>query len=241
MVLRVAGLLVAFAVFPATAQEFEAASVKLHTPNVPIGAQEASGIDEGRGTIRITNLPLKVVIENAYGVRDYQFSGPEWLSGVRYDIEGKTPAGYTHQQLGPMLRALLAERFKLAVHHESKQVAGYALVAAKGGSKLRESEGPRTYFTARPGLISGTQVKVRELVGALAGRLGRPVEDRTELRGAYDVKLEWNSDEARGGGDDVLPSLFTALGEQLGLRLEAEKTTVDVVVVDRIEKTPIGN
>jgi uncharacterized protein (TIGR03435 family) len=217
------------------AQQFEAASVKVHAVSGIPGTNERSGIDEGKGTIRVENLPLRGLIQAAYGVREYQFSGPDWLAGIRYDIVAKPPEGYTHAQFQPLMQALLAERFHLAVHRESKQVAGYALVVAKGTTKMHEATAPRSYFTSRPGLISCTSATVKELVGALAGRLGRPVVDRTELMGAYDIKLEWAPD-----GDattaDTLPSLFTALRDQLGLRLETEKVAVEVVVVDRVEK-----
>src|SRR5215470_4406983 len=117
--------------------QFEAATVKSHTPANTPGVNERSGIDEGKGTIRIENMALRAIIQMAYGIRGYQFSGPDWLDGARFNITAKTPEGYTRDQLRPMLQNLLAERFKLAVHHEEKQVAGYTLVVAKGGSKMR--------------------------------------------------------------------------------------------------------
>jgi uncharacterized protein (TIGR03435 family) len=231
-------ILLAFAAFGCGAQQFEAASVKLHVSTAPQGAQEVSGVDDRPGTIRITNLPLAAVIRVAYGVKNYQFSGPAWLNDVRYDVDAKTPEGYTRQQLRPLLRTLLADRFKLAVHHESKDVAGYALVVAKSGQKFHEADRARDYFTSRPGLISCRSATMQDLAGALAGRLGRPVEDKTGLAAAYDLKLEWTPDE---NASDVLPTLFTALQEQLGLRLETQKVSVDVVIVDHIEKTPTAN
>jgi uncharacterized protein (TIGR03435 family) len=235
--MRMASLF-AFAVLCCQAQQFEAASIKLHVSNAPQGAQEISGIDDRPGVVRITNLPLAVVVRMAYGVSDYQFSGPAWLNDVRYDVDARTLEGYTRQQLGPLLRALLSERFKLEVHHETREVGGYALVVAKGGPKFREADRPRDYFTSRPGLISCSRATMHELVGALGGRLGRPVLDKTDLAASYDLKLEWAPDETTA---DTLPSLFTALQEQLGLRLETQKVPVDVVIVDRIERTPSEN
>jgi uncharacterized protein (TIGR03435 family) len=211
---------------------------------------ERSGIEETPGLVRIENLPLKAVIEMAYGVRDYQFVGPDWLSAVRFDILAKTPHGYKRGQLQPPLRKLLADRFNLTVHHDSREMSGYALVIAKGGHKLHEATGPRGFFTVRPGLISGTQVAMRELTGALTGRLGRPIVDVTGLTAAYDIKLEWTPDQAPrppGGGDDRQElsdpglSLFTALQDQLGLRLQPQKVPVEVVIVDHVEKTPTEN
>jgi uncharacterized protein (TIGR03435 family) len=231
------------------AQEFEAASIKPHTALAAAGVNERSGIEETTGLIRIENLSLKVIIEIAYGVKDYQFSGPDWLNAARFDIVAKPPAGYTKAQLQPLLRNLLAARFKLTVHHESKEVSGYVLLVSKGGHKLQESARPRGYFTGRPGLLSGNQVPMRELADILAGRVGRPVVDSTGLTARYDIKLEWTPDQAAPspvGAEDRQPaepgpSIFTALNDQLGLRLQAQKVPVDVVIVDHVEKTPTEN
>jgi uncharacterized protein (TIGR03435 family) len=227
--------------------QFEAATVKPHTPANTPGVNERSGIDEGRGTIRIENMTLRAIIQMAYGIRGYQFSGPDWLDGARFNITAKTPEGYTRDQLRPMMQNLLAERFKLAVHREEKQVAGYVLVVAKGGPKLKPGAADRSYFTARPGLISCTRASMDELASALTGGLGRPVANRTELSGPYDLKLEWTPDAEVARGDPALaadqqwPSLFTALRDQLGLRLDTNKVTVGVIVVDHVEKTPTEN
>ena len=217
--------------------EFEAASVKLHTAASPSTGR--SGIEETKGLIRIENLPLKMVIQTAYGVKDFQLVGPPWMGSVFLDITAKPPADYRHEQLQPLLRNLLAGRFQLAVHHESKEVSGFALVAVKGGTKLEESTGPRGYFTARPGLISGTQVSMTELIGVVSRMLGRPVVDDTALAAAYDVKVEWTPEPPESSEPEL--SLSTALREQLGLRLQTRKVMVDMVVVDRVEKAPIEN
>jgi uncharacterized protein (TIGR03435 family) len=208
---------------------FEVASVKLHTTS---GINERSGIDENPSAIAVENLPLKALIEAAYGVRDYQLSGPRWL-GERYDVVAKPPAGYTHARFQPLLQALLADRFKLRAHREPKDMAIYELVIAKTGSTLQESTGPRTFFTARPALISGTRVSMRELASALAGLLNRSVVDRTGLSSVYDVRVEWTPDAATG---DLGVSLFTALHERTGLKLEPARGSVDVLVIDHVEK-----
>jgi uncharacterized protein (TIGR03435 family) len=210
---------------------FEVASVKPHTTS---GVNERSGVEETQGLVRVENLPLRALIEEAYGVMDYQFSGPSWLDSERYQIVAKPGrAGYTRSDYRSMLQNLLADRFKLVVHHESKQVGAYELVVVKTGSKLHESTGPRTFFTARPGLISGTRASTRELAAALSRLLHRPTTDQTELAGVYDVKLEWTPDSATG---DLGTSIFTALQEQLGLKLESTKAPVDVIVVDHVER-----
>jgi uncharacterized protein (TIGR03435 family) len=208
----------------------EVASVKLHTTS---GINERSGIEETPSSIRVENLPLKALIETAYGVKDYQFIGPSWLDTVRYDVIAKPPVAFTKSQLQPLLQTLLADRFKLVVHHESKLMSVYELMVAKAGSKLKESVGPRTFFTARPGLISGTQVSTRELVVALSRLLDRSVTDHTNLAGLYDVKVDWTPDSATG---DLGVFLFTAIQEQLGLKLESTKGPVEVLVIDHLEK-----
>jgi uncharacterized protein (TIGR03435 family) len=214
----------------ALALAFEVASVKLHTTS---GINERSGIEETPGLIRVENLPLKGLIEAAYGVKDYQFSGPGWLDTARYDVLAKPPAGFTQSQLRPLLQTMLADRFKLKVHYRSNEMAAYGLVIAKSRSKLQESTGSRTFFTARPGLISGTRVSMHELAAALSGILDRPTADQTGLHAAYDVKVQWTPDSATG---DLGVSLFTALTEQLGLRLVPTRNLVDVLVVDQVER-----
>jgi uncharacterized protein (TIGR03435 family) len=173
------------------------------------------------------------LIETAYGVRDDQLSGPGWIETVRYDVVAKPPAGVTQSQLRPMLQSLLAERFRLVAHHESKDKRVYELVVVKSGSKLRESTGPRTFFTSRPALISGTRVSMRELAAALSSLLDRQVVERTGLSGVYDVKVQWTPDSTSG---DLEVSLFTAVQEQLGLKLESSTGAVDVLVIDHIER-----
>ena len=218
--------------------EFEVATIKPHTSS---GApDEVSGGDDKNGLLRIDNLPLKAVIELAYGVRDFQFEGPGWLSAPRFDIRARLPTGYTSRQFQPLLQNLLADRFKLTVHHASKQTPAFAMVISKGGSRFHESAGPRGFFTARPGLISGTRVSIKELAAALAGMVDWPVVDRTALTGAYDLKLGWTPDQATQT-PEAGPSIFTALQEQLGLRMQTTKPLVDVVIVDHVERVPSEN
>jgi uncharacterized protein (TIGR03435 family) len=223
--------------------QFEAASVKLHTAASPSTGRV--GIQETPGLIRIENLSLKSVIGTSYGVKDFQIEGPGWLADVSVDIDAKPPAGYRHAQLQPLLQNLLAERFKLAVHHESREVSGFALVVAKGGTKLREATKPRGYFTGRPGLIEEARASTAELAAVLARFVGRPVVDETGLTGAYEVKVEWTPDPAAGDeqkeAPDPGPSLFSALNEQLGLRLQTRKVPADTVIVDHMEKAPTEN
>jgi uncharacterized protein (TIGR03435 family) len=147
-----------------------------------------------------------------------------------------------------MMQALLAERFKLAVHRETRELPMYALVVAKGGHKIHLVEAPavfgQTPFSMpAPGRLVGTQVTAEMLAKVLSDQLGRSVQDSTGLRGAFDFKLEWQPDSSDPQLDTraVSASLFTALQEQLGLKLEARKGPVEILVIDHIENTPIEN
>jgi uncharacterized protein (TIGR03435 family) len=227
--------------------QFEVASVKLHTAASPSTGR--SGVEETPGLVRIEDLSLKSVIGIAYGVKNFQIEGPGWLDTVHVDVTAKPPTGYQHAQLQVLLRGLLTDRFKLVVHHESREVPAFALVVAKGGSKLHEATKPRGFFTARPGLIQGARVSTAELASALARMLGHLVADETGLTAMYEVKMEWTPDQAspvtnadeQSTAPEPGPSLLTAVNDQLGLRLQTRKVSADLVVVDHVEKTPAEN
>ena len=234
--------LLALACGSCVAAEFEAASVK---PHVGLGAvDERAGInEEDLALVKIENLPLRALIAMAWRVKGFQIVGPAWLDADTFDIVARPPAGYQRDQLRGLLEALLIDRFKLVVHHESRSATAYALVVSKGGSKLRETTGPRTYLTGRPGLIEGNQRSITELKDLLARILERPVEDHTGLTGKYDLKLEWDPVEL-GGGDSQASdrsSLFSAIQEQLGLKLERITAPLDFVVVDHAQRIPVAN
>ena len=216
---------------------FEVASVKLHVD----AASTQAGIEESQGFVRIINLPLRAVIAIAYDVIASNVAGPGWLDRRTFDITAKPPDGYTRRQLPALLRNLLAERFKLVAHQEKREDRGYALRVPAGGHRLRESAGPRTFLTGRPGLIAGNGRSIGDLQPLLSQMVRAPVVDETALKGVYDIRLEWTATLAAPGAaaaDEPDVSLFTAVREQLGLRLEPITTTVDVVVVDSSEQTP---
>jgi uncharacterized protein (TIGR03435 family) len=233
--------LLAIACGSCVAAEFEAASVK---PHIRSGAvDERAGIEEDQSLVKIDNLSLRVLIGMAWKVKTFQIAGPAWLDADTFDIVARPPQGYQRDQLPGLLEALLIDRFKVAAHHESRSGAAYALVISKAGSKLRETTGPRTYLTGRPGLIEGNQRSIAELKDLLAGVLERPVEDHTGLTGKYDLKLEWNAAELTSSNSQAndRPSLFSALQEQMGLKLERITAPVDFVVVDHAQRLPVAN
>jgi uncharacterized protein (TIGR03435 family) len=215
---------------------FEVASVKLHADDGNMRA----GIEEDEGFVRIRNLPLRTIIAIAYGVRLDAVTGPGWLERRAFDISARPPEGYQRSQLPMLLRNLLVERFKLVAHPETRQGRGYALRIPATGHRLRESTGPRTFLTGRPGLIAGNGRSMGELIPLVAQMVGTPVVNETALGGVYDVKLEWTPQLAATAGAAVEPelSIFTAVREQLGLRLEPIQTPIDVVVIDSVEEAP---
>jgi uncharacterized protein (TIGR03435 family) len=174
---------------------------------------------------------------------------PKWGYEDSFDIEAKvdeeTLPAYQKlsdrerkTQAAPMLRTMLADRFNLKVHHETRILPVYALVVAKGGFKLKQSQAPEALYGMVTGqgriTIRGGPIGARFIVG-LSNATGRIVVDKTSLTGYYDIDLKWTPDEDLAAGASG-PSLFTALEEQLGLKLISEKAPVDVLVVDRIEK-----
>jgi uncharacterized protein (TIGR03435 family) len=161
---------------------------------------------------------------------------PGWLDTARYDIVAKTEAGPTGDELfRERVRALLESRFGLVAHHETRELTSYVLTVAKGGSKLKAvaTPGEQLGFRGGAGHNRGFAITMPMFAKELGRLMGRPVLDKTGLEGKYDYVLEWSADsDATGTG----PSVFTALQEQLGLRLESVKAPTDTLVIDRIER-----
>ena len=219
---------------------FEVASIRPHTE----AGSARTGFEDNPSVVRFENLSLRALIRIAYGVMDAQLAGPGWLNDPRFDIVAKPPAGYQPGQLPVLVRNLLIDRFGLMVHREMREVPGFALRVSAGGHRLIESTGERTFLTGRPGLISGNKRSMAELVSLVAQMVSAPVLDETGLRGAYDLKLQWTPQlSAPAAASSVEPelSIFTALREQMGLRLDSVRTRVEVVTVDAVEKTPTEN
>ncbi|HWE48436.1 MAG TPA: TIGR03435 family protein [Bryobacteraceae bacterium] len=220
----------------ALAQSFEVASIR---PNLTGESGGAYG-NSHPGEVDIRNYPLQSIIEEAFDVRSFSFSGPAWLNSARFDITAKVPAGATLHERNLMMQALLKERFGLAVHHETKTLQGYELVQAKSGFRLQalgndgKGDGGWDYG---PGRVTAMRASISSFADRLARQLNAPVNDKTGIEGFYNFTLRYTE----AGGDDTRPTIFTALQEQLGLRLEARKVPVDVVVVDHLERTPTEN
>lgn len=217
---------------------FEVASVRV-TPADSPGLMSISPF----GSVRFsaTHATLELLIEMAFGVEASRILGePAWLGTVTYDVNAKAEGeqGLTYEQWKPLLQQLLMQRFRLAIHHEMKDSQGYALVVAKGGPKLQASTGTAPQGYILPNGIRATNMLVSSFAVMLASPTGRQVIDKTGIKGNYDIQLDYAPD---GTTDSHLPSIFTALQEQLGLRLEAHKVPVEMLVIDHVERVPTEN
>jgi uncharacterized protein (TIGR03435 family) len=248
---------------------FEVASIK---ENVSV-SDNASVRAQPGGRVTVSNNSLRNIIRNAYNVQNYQIiGGPDWINTVRWDITAKAPDDAPPQQLLQMLRTLLADRFRLVIHNEARDMPIYVLTGARVdgrlGSQLRSSsadcaaifaaakakgEAPPPTTNGRPtcgtrttrGNMMTTGVTMADFARNLGPFTGRPVVDKTGLTGVYDLDLTWTPEQGPPGPDGTSPppqpssdgvSLYTAVQEQLGLKLDAQRGPVDVLVIESAER-----
>ena len=213
----------------------------------------------GDGNLRAINVPMKMLLQFAFGLPETRiFGGPDWLSSIKFDVDAKADSSVdarmstlssddARQEKQKMVRALLADRDKLIDHMETRELPIYVLVPAKGGSKLQPSKSNGTTIDSWNNKIDvrGGDNTVTLLAEELSKRLGRVVIDKTGIQGRYDILLNWTPDDgaaplSNGGSGisaatDSGPSIFTAIQEQLGLKLESQKGPVQVLVIDSID------
>jgi len=225
-----------------TRPEFEVASIK---PNKSEGGP--SSVRATQNEVILENTSLRKCIATAYGVgedRDYALTAPDWMRFQKFDIIAKFAPGTPRPQLQVMLQNMLEDRFHVKLHRETKQISVYALVVGANGSKLHESAtGASGQVSMSNSSIVGKASPMQSLADHLSNaalQLDRPVIDQTGLKGNYDFKLEWTPDRVLNP-DAVAPSLFTAVQEQLGLKLEPRKAPVEIIVVDSADKAPTEN
>jgi uncharacterized protein (TIGR03435 family) len=253
-----------------SASAFEAVTIKPNKTGEPMPGFKVSGrpmraIAFKPERFMATNFTLHGLIQVSYGVQDTQImGGPDWLDSEKYDVDAKVRSSVV-DELGKfseekrslekqrMIQALLAERFKLTLHRETKNLPVYALVLAKNGRKLQEAKPGDTYVNGpkgpggRPigggtlvepesGKLVGQGVPVGELVALLSQKLGRTVLDETGLIGNYDFTLQWTAAQNQGASESSTSSILAAVQEQLGLRLESKESPAEVLVVDNAEK-----
>ena len=267
---------------------FEVASVKVATPQVPVqganGAYRVSGCRRPNpGTVDCTNATLRRILLQAYGVPTYQLEGPAWLDSDRYELMAKLPEGVTVDKIPAMLQALLADRFQVVIHKETRQYPGYEMTVAKGGFKpaevdpaevaayqaeqaaIKAGNAPATPPTSpRPGApmpmgLIGMRVNssgahtlrgkmtMKELAHTITSEMKRPVVDRTELKGAYDIELTYMDEgstglraEAMASASDPTATFLQAV-QALGLKLEQKKGPLEFIVVDSAKRVPTEN
>lgn len=275
----------AFAQTPDKRWEFEVASVK---PSAPLDQSVHIGVRADGARLFCTALSLKDYLRVAYKVKDFQISAPEWMAGQRFDIAATIPEG-GRDKVPEMMRNLLADRFHLVLHKESKEFAVYGLVVGKEGPKLKESPidpdakdvdptkvavsasggrggttvslGNGSAFSFGNNKIEGTKLDMTSFADTLARFVDRPVVDMTNLTGKYDFSIEMSPEDFRGmniraaivAGVQLPPevvkqalenstgdSLFSAI-QALGLRLDRRKAPLEVLVIDKADKTPTDN
>jgi uncharacterized protein (TIGR03435 family) len=229
---------------------FEVATIKPSGPEAQGHGFRVNGRD-----FSTVNTSLRDLITFAYGLHPKQITGgPAWIESERYDVNAK-PEGEgqpADAQWKAMVQKLLADRFQLKFHHEKKELQVYAIAVAKTGPKLTTSEGdpdglPALFFR-RLGALTVRNANMGDFAQLLQGAvLDRPVVDQTGLSGRFDFILNWTPDEFQFGGlgvkpppptdsPDAPPDLYTAIQQQVGLKIESTKALVDILVIDRVEK-----
>jgi uncharacterized protein (TIGR03435 family) len=237
----------------APAPAFDVASVKVSQPGTGGERRRTERIQVSPGTVTMRNVTLKAAIRWAWHVSEYQVTGPDWLDSERYEIAGKAAGPVTDDQLRLMMQALLRERFKLTLHLQTKELGAYLLVAGKNGPKVHESttEGESSVdVNQRQMSVSIQRAPASQLVEMLSNFLRAPVIDMTGLKGRYDLTIsvaKYAADTAAQGKSvestpmDTMALVTTLLQSELGLKLEAKKMPLEVVVIDRAEKSPVEN
>jgi uncharacterized protein (TIGR03435 family) len=229
-------LIVACMTGAAFGQSFEVASVKVNT----VAAQNTMTVLPGGERFRATNFPLLWLISAAYQVPNRQIFGlPEAISRECYDIEAKAEHAVSRDQMMVMLRHLLEDRLKLAVRREMREMKALVLVVAKGGPKIEENKDGADFFLDRVGRseYGFRNVPMTLFANALSAWVDDVVVDGTGLKGSYDFTVKVTLEKpGQPAADPDAPTIYSALEEQLGLKLEAKKGPVEVLVVDHIEK-----
>ena len=228
----------------ASAPAFEAASIRS-------SGQARNGdevhVQTSPGLLTLRGVSLRFCIEWAYNMPPFQVDAPAWLQDAGFDIVARASAPVDDDQLRLMLRTLLGERLGVKVHRGRKEMEAYTLTLAPGGPKFSESttDGSPLFGNDGRAAMTARHVTIAEFASKISEPLGRPVIDATGLKGRYDIRIDVSSymtaATANGGELDVMSLLFTALQEQLGVKLISRRSAVDTLVVDHAEKTPTEN
>ncbi len=221
----------------ATRPQFEVASVKVSTTDPSFSA-----MNSGNGRLTAINVTLKRCITGAYGIGpNLIFGGPDWLDSDRFEITAKAEQPVGDRILMTMLQTLLAERFKLALHREEKPIEAYVLEVTKNAAKLEKGDGLGAKTSTARGDIVATNATMDRFAEILSRQMDLPVVNHTGLDGVFNLRLQWTPESAGPatppeGAVIEEPSIFTAIQEQLGLRLRAQKVPVEVLIIDHAER-----
>jgi uncharacterized protein (TIGR03435 family) len=254
MIQRLAAVLAIVAGMAQAQAAFEVASIKRN--NSGDRWESVSPLSGGRLTVK--NATVAWLVTTAYHLQPFQVSGlPAWASSERFDVLAKAAdSNATIEQIRPMLQTLLADRFQMAIHHETKDLPIYALTVARNGPKLTKAKtddckdptrspcgGFRIFKRSQ---MWGNTVTLKLFADELTFMMQRTVVDKTGIQGLYDIRVEWTPEQfGPEPGTEVKPeeanaTLFTSMQEQLGLKLQSEKGPVEMVVVDKVAR-PTGN
>jgi len=210
-----------------------------------MGMLHSANIRVAPGSLTMRGVSFRSLVRWAYKVQDPQVAGPDWIDQQRYDIVAKAPEQATEDQLRVMLQTLLAERFQLAVHHQAKEAQAWVLTVGKNGPKVKESTGEGD-AAIEPDLqrmqVAIHRTPMSDLVDLLTQILRAPVIDDTGLKGKYDLTVEMSKYVPDPGTPvDPISTILTAIQQELGLKVESKKTSLDYVVIDKAERNPVEN
>jgi uncharacterized protein (TIGR03435 family) len=234
-----AALLVAIGTAQTSTAQFEAASIH---PTEAKDLDGPSGCRTTTGLMRCTNVTLKRCVVGAYGVGPERvLGGPDWINTDRFQIMGRSDQPVGDKGLMPMFQTLLAERFKLVLHRESRRGEAMVLQVAKNGPKLQPDEGADSSWKNMHDQLDATGITMGALAEILSRNLKLPVVDRTGLTGRFSFTLQWNPENADALERDeataaLRAEVSAAIAKQLGLTLTVQKMPVEVLVIDHVEK-----
>jgi uncharacterized protein (TIGR03435 family) len=227
---------------------FDVASIRSSQIGKGGEGSRRENIQASPGSLNMRNVSLKSSIRWAYHVMEYQVTGPDWLGFERYDIVAKANGPASEDQLRLMLQALLAERFKLTLHRETKDLQAYVMVVAKSGIKFHESQDSGEPAIERDKSMTAVHFKrvpASQVVDMLSNILHAPVINNTGFTGYYDATIDvakyMQDHPASDSPADIMPILINGLQEELGLKLESKKMPLDLLIIDHAEKVPVEN
>jgi uncharacterized protein (TIGR03435 family) len=249
MKMRLLALMLLTAAFLLAQSEKYIDSVRISPDRGPCGPTNQAGCTNlsawGSSAFTATNVALDLLVAIGYSIDLRNIEYLERLGGNHYDVSVKPESGgsVSRERARPMLRAFLKERFRLETHNDQKQEAGYALVVTKGGPRLRESDpDEKVVGNINEGSLVLRHATLNQIAGLLSNPLGKPVVNQTGIPGTFNLDLQFAPEGAELSQTRTpRPSIFTAVQEALGLKLEPRKVMSDILVIDRCEPVPTGN